>query len=82
MSFIKNIFGKKDTADADSQMIVNVQGMSCNHCRESVEKAIKGLKGVKDVTVDLPTGEVVIQGKVDVKMVRKAVENIGFTLKD
>ena len=82
MSLIKNLFGKKDSAEAEGQMMVHIEGMSCNHCRENVEKTIKGLKGVSAVEVDLPTGVAIIHGNVDIKAVRKAVEGIGFKLKD
>ena len=79
-----NLFGKKDEAhyDAENPLVVYVEGMSCKHCLASVENALKSLKGVTSVEVDLPTGKAVLQGSVDVKSVRKAVEGAGFKLKD
>lgn len=63
-------------------LVVYVEGMSCNHCRANVEKAISNLEGAEEVEVDLPTGRAVVRGKVDKEAVRTAVEEIGFNLKD
>ena len=32
---------------------LKVEGMSCNHCKEAVEGALKKLPGVKSAVVDL-----------------------------
>lgn len=78
------VIKKKDpkVADGSDILLVHVEGMSCNHCRASVDNAIRKLRGVKDVEVDLPTGRAVVHGKVSVKDIRKAVESIGFKLKE
>jgi copper chaperone CopZ len=34
--------------------------MSCNHCASAVEREIGAIQGVTGVTVDLPTGDVVV----------------------
>ena len=58
-----------------------VKGMNCNHCKASVEKAVRALPGVRDVSVDLPTGQMLVSGEhIDDETVRQAVESIGFTL--
>ena len=67
--------GKKEST------VLCVEGMSCNHCKASVEKALKGVVGVESVTVDLVTGEVVVTGAFDSDEAVKAVETIGFTAK-
>ena len=33
--------------------VLTVEGMMCTHCQGRVEKALAGVKGVKNVTVDL-----------------------------
>ena len=58
-----------------------VKGMSCNHCRANVEKVVRRVPGVTDVTVDLSSGKMVVKGEgVSAETVREAVESIGFTL--
>ena len=37
---------------------IKVSGMSCVNCVRHVTEALEGLAGVKDVKIDLPTGEV------------------------
>jgi copper chaperone len=35
------------------ELILNVAGMSCNHCKMAVEKSLQKLAGVKSADVDL-----------------------------
>lgn len=37
---------------------INVSGMTCGHCVNSVTEELTGLKGVENVTVDLNAGGV------------------------
>lgn len=55
-----------------------VNGMSCNHCRSSVEKGIASLQGVSKVVVDLGKGIAYVEGEVDDAAVRKKIEELGF----
>lgn len=32
---------------------IGIQGMTCQHCVQTVERALRGAQGVKDVSVDL-----------------------------
>lgn len=58
---------------------IAVSGMSCNHCKKSVEEALAKLPGVQDVTVDLDAAEAVIQGQgVDPQAVKQTITDIGF----
>ena len=72
----------EEVAPKEDVLVVYVEGMSCNHCRANVEKAISKLEGAEQVEVDLPTGRAVVHGKVGKEDVRAAVEGIGFNLKD
>lgn len=57
-----------------------VKGMSCDHCRQAVTKALEGLPGVTSVTVDLASGEAswTESQPVDRKVVEGAIQKIGF----
>ena len=55
-----------------------VKGMSCNHCKASVEKAARALAGAKAVEADVAKGTLAVEGDVDVEALRKAVEGAGF----
>lgn len=56
-----------------------IDGMSCNHCRMSAEKAILSVKGVTSVSVDLNSKKAVVEGEFSLEEVCKAIEEIGFT---
>mgnify|MGYP001494836231 CR=1 FL=1 len=60
--------------------VYQVKGMSCDHCKMAVKKAIAGVVGVKDVDVDLATGRVTVtyEGDLDDARVREAVEDAGY----
>ena len=64
-----------------NQVIYRIEGMSCNHCKNSVEKAIRGLENVENVEVVLGKKEAVVTGKPSDEDVKKAVEELGFEFK-
>lgn len=59
---------------------LNVQGMSCNHCKSSVTKAVASVPGVADVNVDLEKGTASWTEKspVDIEKVKTAIRDMGF----
>jgi len=59
---------------------IKVKGMMCQHCVMHVSEALKGLKGVKKVTVDLGKGEVLIESKTALLEpdLKKAIEEAGY----
>ncbi len=46
--------------------VITVNGMSCNHCKMSVEKALKGVEGVEDAVVDLDAKTATVTLNADV----------------
>ncbi|SES72879.1 heavy-metal-associated domain-containing protein [Anaerobranca gottschalkii] len=59
---------------------LKVSGMSCNHCKMSVEKALKEL-GVKEVKVDLGEGKVIVtfnDALISKEAIINAVEEAGY----
>lgn len=57
---------------------ITVKGMTCNHCKSNVEKAILKIEGVIQAEANLTSGQVAIYGKADRTAVIQAVESIGF----
>lgn len=60
--------------------VYRVSGMSCNHCRTNVEKAISQIEGVESVSVDLSTETATVTGTASEDEIRQAVESIGFKI--
>ncbi len=60
---------------------ISVEGMTCNHCRMTVENNISAIEGVEEVTVDLQSGKVKIGGNgVNMEKVAKRVKELGYQI--
>ena len=62
---------------------LNVEGMSCGHCKAAVEKAVSALKGVEKVDVDLSGKKAAISYDADIVSVddmKKAIEDQGYSV--
>ncbi|WP_058305692.1 copper chaperone CopZ [Gracilibacillus massiliensis] len=60
---------------------INVQGMTCGHCKMSVEGALKELDGVSSAQVNLEAGSVDVtfeESKVNVDAMKEAIEDQGY----
>jgi copper ion binding protein len=57
-----------------------IEGMSCNHCKMHVEKALKQVAGVSDAVVDLSAKNATVKLNADVAdaTLTKAVEEAGY----
>lgn len=60
--------------------ILTVNGMQCEHCKASVEKALSGVEGVSSAKVDLKkkTATVSLGGDVSDAVLSEAVAKAGF----
>ncbi len=61
---------------------LKVTGMHCSSCANTVEKALKDLEGVHQVTVALEENEVTMEyedDKVTVKNLDEAIKSSGYT---
>jgi copper chaperone len=58
-----------------------VEGMSCGHCKASVEKGLSKLTGVSKVEVSLEEKEVTVthDGTVTLGAMKRAVEDLGYS---
>lgn len=57
---------------------LSIQGMTCASCVGRVEKALKAVPGVIDVSVNLATERATVRGTADVSSLILAVENAGY----
>ena len=60
---------------------INVEGMTCGHCKSSVEGALNKLAGVSSAEVDLEENQVAVQydeGKVSENDLNNAIEDQGY----
>ncbi|HLR66844.1 MAG TPA: copper chaperone CopZ [Virgibacillus sp.] len=63
------------------QITLQVQGMSCGHCVNSIEGSVGKLNGVKSVKVHLDNGTVEIEfdaNSVSLETIKEEIEDQGY----
>lgn len=60
--------------------IISIEGMSCGHCVNAVENALRAVPGVRDVAVALAshTATVEAENAVTEEQLKKAVTHAGY----
>lgn len=67
---------------ADNEKVFSVEGMTCNHCKSSVEKNLAKLDKIEFVEVDLANKAVIIKGdNIDNNVIKNAVTDLGYDYK-
>jgi copper ion binding protein len=64
--------------------IIKIDGMTCNHCKMNVEKALKQVAGVKAVEVSLflKQAELEADESVNQAALKQAIVNAGYQIKE
>jgi copper chaperone len=58
---------------------ITVEGMTCGHCEQTVEEALREVSGVTDVAVDREAEQASVDGDADATALVQAVEDAGYT---
>lgn len=64
---------------------IKIEGMMCGHCQMTVEKAIRNVKGVQDVSVNLGSKQAEVSydpAITDSAAIRSAVIKAGYKVVD
>lgn len=64
--------------------VLNVPGISCDHCKHSIEGAVGQLSGVERVEVDIPARTVEIdfdRQEVSLQTIVAAIDEAGYEVK-
>ena len=75
----------KEKSDMNSiEKIIKIEGMQCNHCKMSVERALLNIKNIKSVEVDLAKKQarIILIEDVDNNKLINAITEIGFEVKE
>ena len=59
-------------------IVIKIEGMTCGHCKSSVEKALLKVPGVTQAEVDLAQKQAVVIGTADRSSLAKAVDEAGY----
>ena len=58
---------------------ITVEGMTCGHCEQTVEDALREVSGVTDANADREAKQASVDGDADVTSLVQAVEDAGYT---
>jgi copper chaperone len=62
-----------------TEITVNIEGMSCQHCVNRVKKAIEALEGIKNLDVSIGSAKITFdEGKVSKSAIEKAITAAGY----
>ena len=63
---------------------ISIEGMQCNHCKMSVEKALNSIEGITSVEVDLENKNAVIEYSKEIEndKIKSVIEDAGFEVID
>ncbi|MFC6823899.1 CopZ family metallochaperone [Halopelagius fulvigenes] len=57
---------------------ITVEGMTCEHCEQTVEEALSGVGGVESATADRESESATVEGDADEDELVAAVEDAGY----
>ncbi len=77
---IRNKFKKtSEMSNLTEGTVYSIGGMTCNHCKASVEKNLSKIEGIEEVEVNLERKEALVKGSSKTEEAIKAtIEDIGF----
>lgn len=58
--------------------MLSVDGMSCEHCEQSVEDALTAVDGVTEATADHEAGTATVEGDADTDTLVSAIDEAGY----
>jgi len=62
-----------------SNETIQVDGMTCNHCKSNVENAINRIEGIEVISTDIQNRTVILKGtNNNLALIKEEVEKIGY----
>jgi Cu+-exporting ATPase len=71
----------ENASEKTSEILLKISGMTCASCAATVQKALKGVEGVKTADVNMATEKATVEyasDEVSILDLRKAVEDAGY----
>jgi copper chaperone len=66
----------------DEQLAFTVLGMSCGHCKATIERALHDLGNIHQVNVDLAERTVTVHGEgLDEERLRRKIDDAGYVVR-
>ena len=65
-----------------TETIIDIEGMSCQHCVMRVKRAIEALSGIKDLTVGIGQAKVAFdESRIQKKDIENTIIKAGYKIK-
>jgi uncharacterized membrane protein YraQ (UPF0718 family)/copper chaperone CopZ len=78
----KYFFKPSKTPVSVKTNIIEVSGMTCNHCKNSVESNLQKIEGIESVTADITKEQVEINGEnIDFDKIKETINALGYEYK-
>ena len=61
-------------------IVLNVEGMSCDHCKKAVANAVAGVDPKAECTIDLASGRVEVTSDQPAERFASAIEEAGYDI--
>ena len=61
---------------------LHVPDMTCNHCKMTIENALKRIRGVDRVRVNLESKMVGVDGEMSLDAIKQGIQEAGYTAKE
>ncbi|KPJ96567.1 MAG: hypothetical protein AMJ53_00310 [Gammaproteobacteria bacterium SG8_11] len=78
---ILRTFMKKSAQKVSGEgMLITVPDMSCEHCKRTLDTAIRGVAGVNNVNIDLKTKQIEVVGQAERSNIFLVIKDAGYTV--
>lgn len=62
----------------DMSQTITVEGMTCEHCEQTVEEALEGVDGITAATADRDAESATVEGSAELDELLTVVESAGY----
>lgn len=64
-----------------SETIIQVEGILCSHCKNSIELNIQKIEGIESAIVDINLKTLTVKGNIDLKKIETVIKKLGYEIK-
>jgi copper chaperone CopZ len=64
------------------KVTLRVPAMSCNHCKMTIDTAVKKADNIQDIKIDLDSKIVEIEGNPNIDQVVGNIQDAGYTVEE
>lgn len=67
--------------NSEDTLVLKVNGMTCNHCKMTVEKALQALEGVSKAVAEPDKDKVTVSfdaGKINEEQIKNTIQEAGY----